>query len=213
MRLSIATAIIFLLLPNQSFGNGRHGFFVENLERSANNLHGYSVHYVYITHGADGTPGSDWAGFCLYGIRLNDTSLFISVGKEEVYVQKDIMTSRKESCGDNDQIVQFKNKDLNKNDLIILNPVDPKAKKLSKLKIVPFDSLTKHFDVFKNKGIVPKEDLQIGDQHIEFKVAYDLDLDRVPDLSVFTHAVDYTHTYLLGNKASKWVILNVEFPL
>lgn len=207
MGFSSIPFIVILLLSCQSFGNGANGFFIENLERSNNNLEGFSVHYAY------STSGSDWEGYCLNGVKLDGSTLIISSGKENIYNLKDMKKSNSASCGDQKSLLQFNNKDLNSSDLLILNPIDKKVKKQAKFKIVSFDSISKYFDLFKKKGIKLKEALEIGDQHINFKVAYDLDLDGSPDLLIFTHAVDYTHTYLIGKKASKWVILNIEYPL
>lgn len=206
MHHSFISAIFLFLFSSQSFGNGANGFFVDNLERLENDLDGYSVHYVY------STSGSGLEGYCLNGVRLDTSSILISSGKEDSFSLKDIKMSKKDSCGEQNTLVQFNRMDLNNNDLVILNPVHFKKKKLTKLKIIPFDSVSKHFDLFQKKGIAPKESLKIGDQQIDFKVAYDLNLDGSPDLLIFTQAMDYTHTYLIGKKAKKWVILKIEYP-
>ncbi len=204
---SFKSFVLFVLFPSSPlFANGAGGFFIENLPRAENNVLGYAVHYV------SPTSSGDWEGYCLNNIKLEENWSLIPFQTSQILGFKDTVPGSGH-CSEDAQEFQLRDQALNSKDLLLLSPLSPKAKKITKIKSLPFPAAIKNFGFFKSQGHVPDPSMKIGNQHIDFLAGFDLDGNGEADLLVFTRSVDYTHTYLIGKKSSGWAILKNEYPL
>lgn len=197
------------LLADNALANGASGLFVENLEWKGRLLLGHDVYLV---------SSYSENGYCDFdGIKLKEGALFIPFKTEIVIPWANLLSAGKADkglCADARAKIVFKTPANNNYErILVLNPVSAGPVKIGKVRRISFEAAIRHFDLFTKKGITPRSSIEHEGQLIEFEVAYDLDADGVADLIAFSHAIDYTHTYLLGKKKNGWVILSVVYPL